>query len=141
MRTIVAGTSTDFCVMCVTFGVGRCAMLSPPCYVHRMNAPYGKDRLYVTYACEGQPASDSHPVAVAWRVSPRENQPGMPGMCLCEPVEEISVRMLAKFLKNKPFEVVADLLKLGVLANADRRVDLQTSFKLLRYRGYRIERV
>jgi hypothetical protein len=120
--------------MSVTFGVG------PPCYVRLMNAPHRKDRLYVSCTCEGQPASASRPVAVAWRVSPPENQPGIPALSLCEPVEEISVRMLARCLKTKPFEVVADLLKLGVLVNADQRLDLKTAFKLLRYRGYRIER-
>jgi hypothetical protein len=106
-----------------------------------MNAPSPKDRLYVTLNREGQPASDSRPVAVAWRVSPPENQAGMPALSFCEPVEKIPVRILAKVLKNRPFEVVADLLKLGVLANADQKVDLKTAFKLLRYRGYRIERV
>jgi hypothetical protein len=48
--------------------------------------------------------------------------------------------MLARFLGQKPFEVVADLLKLGVFVNAGQAVNLDITFKLFRHHGYKVER-
>ena len=99
-------------------------------------------RVYVKLEREGEPSSASPPVAIGWRISAGENQTGLPsgGLSLCESVEEIPVRMLARFLGQKPFEVVADLLKMGVLVNADQVVNLDTTFKLFRHHGYKVER-
>jgi hypothetical protein len=40
----------------------------------------------------------------------------------------------------KPFNVVAELLKVGVLVNADQSVNLQTGLTLLKQYGYTVQR-
>ena len=65
-------------------------------------------RVYVKCEREEEPSSACRPMAIGWRISAGQNQTALPsgGLSLCESVEEIPVRMLARFLGQKPFEVV-----------------------------------
>lgn len=54
-------------------------------------------------------------------------------------IENVPVRSLAIILHQKPFQVVADLLRLGILVNADDEVDLEIACKLLRQHGFTVD--
>jgi hypothetical protein len=106
-----------------------------------MSAPLEKGRLYIQLAKDGETCGPPHPVA--WRASAG---PERPAHCrfvawdFCGSCEQISVRAPAKFLGLKPFNVVAELLKVGVLVNADQSVNLQTGLTLLKQYGYTVQR-
>lgn len=89
----------------------------------------------------GEPLPSDLGTLIAWRISPSPEgrSRGQHELCLGES-EELSVRLLARVLGQKPFEVVADLLKMGVLASATQSVPLETAFTLLRQYGYSVER-
>lgn len=106
-----------------------------------MSAPLGKDRLYVQLALDGETLGPAQPVV--WRVLAGPERPAhcrFGGWDFCGSCEQVSVRALAKFLGLKPFKVVAELLKLGVLVNADQNVDLQPGFPVLQQYGYTVHR-
>src|SRR5262247_1288261 len=98
-------------------------------------------RLYVQLSRDGENRGPPQPIV--WRVSAGAERPAhcrFGGWDFCGSCEQIPVRTLAKFLGLKPFKVVAELLKLGLLVDADQSVDLQTGFTLLQQYGYRVHR-
>ena len=109
-----------------------------------MSEPQSKARSYVAITKAGEPAPPFGLASlVGWRVTVAAGQPlrgAYSGWSIPESAEELSVRSLARFLGQTPFNVVADLLKLGVLVNADQNVQLEIAFTLLRQYGYTVER-
>ena len=106
-----------------------------------MSAPLVQVRAYVQLARDGE--TFGPPERIEWRVSAGKERPAhcrFSGWNFCGSSERVSVRALAKFLGLKPFQAVTELLRLGVLVNADQRVDLQTGFTLLQQYGYTVER-
>jgi hypothetical protein len=106
-----------------------------------MTAPLENPRLYIQLARNGEAYGPRQ--RVLWRVSAGPECPAhcrFGGWDFTGSCEEVSVRVLAKFLGMKPFQVVADLLKLGALVNAEQSVELETAFTLLQQYGYTVDR-
>jgi len=81
------------------------------------------------------------PVRVLWNIRPGPVRgPDSPhGWCVTEPCpEKVTLRFLANLLRVKPFRVVADLLDLRILANADEAVSFETALEILRHHGYTV---
>jgi hypothetical protein len=55
--------------------------------------------------------------------------------------ERMTVRELAALLKVKPFQVVADLLELRVMANAEQLISFEFSARVVRKYGYTVRKV
>lgn len=52
----------------------------------------------------------------------------------------MTVRELAALLKVKPFQVVADLLELRVMANAEQLISFEFSARVVRKYGYTVRK-
>src|SRR5262249_38925237 len=108
-----------------------------------MSEAQNKARSYVAITRPGEPAPPfGLATPIGWRVSVAAGQTirgAFSGWSLPETTEELSVRSLARFLGQTPFQVIADLLKLEVLVNADQSVRLEVAFALLRQYGYTVE--
>jgi hypothetical protein len=50
--------------------------------------------------------------------------------------DEIMVRELARLVGQKPFRVIAVLMKWGIFANFQQSIDFKTASTVLRYYGY-----
>jgi hypothetical protein len=48
----------------------------------------------------------------------------------------MTVRELASVLKRKPFQIIADLIQLGVMANVDQQISLEIIARVARKYGY-----
>jgi hypothetical protein len=51
---------------------------------------------------------------------------------------EFPVHIWARFLRQKPFELVADLLKLRIFVDVNQTIPTETILRLLRHHGYRV---
>jgi len=47
-----------------------------------------------------------------------------------------TVLQLASILSRKPFQIIADLMEIGVIANVDHELDFDTIAKITRRNGY-----
>ena len=67
-------------------------------------------------------------------------EPGEPGKRIFVP-DYIEVRELAELLEVKPFQVVAELLKLRVFKHADEFIDFSTAAKIALMHGFVVEKL
>ena len=101
--------------------------------------PRNKPLQYVQLSVNGEPCG--RPARVLWNIRPRPPcGPDSPhGWCVTEPCpEQVTVKFLANLLRVKPFNVVADLLNLGIVANIDQAMPFETALEVLRHHGYTI---
>src|SRR5438045_873989 len=101
--------------------------------------PRNKPLQYIQVSMNGKPCG--RPARVLRHVRPASPPAvdGPRGWCITEPCpEEVRVKFLATLLQVKPFKV-ADLLNLGILANANQAVPFDTALELLRLHGYTVE--
>lgn len=113
----------------------------PACYVITMTAlPRNKPQLYIQVSLNGKPGARAR---VLWNATPGPAHGSERPLrwCVTEGSPEmVTVKFLANLLRVKPFRVVADLLDLGIVANAEQSVSLETAFEVLRQHGYKIEK-
>lgn len=115
--------------------------LMPLWYVDAMSElPRNRPLQYLQVSLNGKTCGP--PARVLWHVRPASPPAtdGPRGWCITEPCpEEVRVTFLAMLLHVKPFKVVADLLNLGLLVDANQAVPFDTALELLRLHGYTVE--
>ena len=67
-------------------------------------------------------------------------EPGDPARRVFVP-DYLEIRELAKLLELKPFNIVADLLKLGIFKHADELIDFSTAATVGKTHGFVVERI
>lgn len=76
----------------------------------------------------------------------KQQQPVLPPPLLppiigqMEVPDQIAVRELAALVNQKPFQIIADLMGLGIFANVNQQLDFGTVSRVLRKYGYAAKR-